>query len=100
MQLQEQAVRNLVGGIWKESASGLTFDDLSPADTGMIGVSQLSNRDDVREAFESARESFAVWAGTSSVERGKILFKAAEMIQTDVDRLSRILTREEGKTLA
>jgi len=99
MQLQEQPVRNLIGGLWKESTSGETFDDASPADSSIIGAGQLSNRDDVKEAFESANTSFPAWSGMSPTERGKLLFKTAELIQSNIENLSRTLTREEGKTL-
>jgi 2,5-dioxopentanoate dehydrogenase len=101
MQIQEQAVKNLIGGTWKESATGQVFSDTSPADTTVkLGVVQLSENQDVRDAFDSARSSFPKWADTPAIERGKVLFKVCEMIQNEADRLARLLTMEEGKTLA
>ncbi len=100
MQVQEQAVRNLIGGVWKDSSAGEIFYDISPADTTKsLGAIQQSDNADIREAFESASRSFAEWADTPPIERGKLLFKAAEMLQGDLERLSRLLTLEEGKTL-
>ncbi len=101
MQVQEQTVRNLIGGVWKETSTRETFHDISPADTRTtIGTIQLSDVSDVREAFESAQASYAKWAGSPPIERGKLLFKAAEMIQMDINRLLKLLTLEEGKTLS
>jgi acyl-CoA reductase-like NAD-dependent aldehyde dehydrogenase len=101
MQVQEQTVRNLIGGVWKETSTRETFHDISPADTRTtIGTIQLSDVSDVREAFESAQASYAKWAGSPPIERGKLLFKAAEMIQMDINRLAKLLTLEEGKTLS
>jgi 2,5-dioxopentanoate dehydrogenase len=101
MQLQEQIVKNLVGGIWKESGSRQVFRDVSPADSSKIlATGQLSDRSDVREAFESARAGFAKWAATPPIERGKLLYNASDMIRAQIDYLSKLLTSEEGKTLA
>jgi len=100
MNSQLETAKNLIGGSWQESASGQTFHDVSPADTSKtLGIFQLSENSDVQAAFESARASFAKWSGTSPVERGKILFKAAELLAAEIDKFSRILTTEEGKTL-
>lgn len=106
MQQQEEkqqsggiSAKNLIGGSWKAAAE--SFSVVNPADTRIVvGTAQGSDRGDVGEAFEAASSSLGKWAATSPIERGKLLYKAADMIQNDIDRLSRLLTSEEGKTLA
>lgn len=101
MQVQELVTKNLIGGNWTQSSSGETFVDICPADSEkIIGRAQLSSRDDVREAFELASDSAAKWEATSPLERGKLLYRVADGIQAEIDRLSKLLTEEEGKTLA
>jgi len=93
--------KNLIGGEWVESSSGETFRDVNPANTDdVIGVFTKATVEDVRHAIDVAYDSQGKWASTPAPQRGKVLYKAAEILETQVDELARLLTREEGKTLA
>jgi aldehyde dehydrogenase (NAD+) len=73
---------------------------LNPADTrDEVAIFSTASLDDVRSAIDSAYEAFDRWSSTPPHERGRILFKAAEIIEQSLDEFSRLLTREEGKTL-
>lgn len=92
---------DLISGKWVKSESGKTFQIHNPARTSeSIGTFQLSGRDDARKAIDAAREAFPKWRNTPAPERGKILFKAAAILESNLEDLSRTLTQEEGKTLA
>jgi len=95
-----ETVLNLIGGKWISSDSGQTFGRNSPADvTKTIGEFQLSNEDDVKRAVEAAGQAFLGWRNTPGPERGKILYRAAELIEKDSEDFARTMTIEEGKTL-
>jgi aldehyde dehydrogenase (NAD+) len=51
-------------------------------------------------AIEAAREAQMKWALIPPPERGRILIRAAQIMENESEELARILTREEGKTLA
>jgi aldehyde dehydrogenase (NAD+) len=92
---------NFIGGRWVRSESNKTFTIRNPADTKQeIGNFQLSTKEDAKEAVAAARAAFEGWRNVSPVNRGKILFKAADVIERELDSFSRTLTMEEGKTLA
>jgi aldehyde dehydrogenase (NAD+) len=96
-----QAHLDFIGGKWVPSEGGATFRVTNPADTGQdLGEFQLSTKEDARKAVESARLSAPAWRNTPAPQRGKILYKAAEIIESKVDEFARTLTMEEGKTLA
>src|ERR1700733_3477388 len=96
-----QAYLNFIGGKWVSSEGGGTFSVRNPADPGQrLGEFQLSTKEDARKAVDSARASSTSWAGTPAPQRGKVLYKAAEIIESRVDEFARTLTMEEGKTLA
>jgi 2,5-dioxopentanoate dehydrogenase len=96
-----QTYLNFIGGKWVPSEGGETFKVRSPADPAQsLGEFQLSTRDDARKAVDSARLSSAGWASTPAPQRGKVLYRAAEIIESKVDEFARALTMEEGKTLA
>ena len=91
---------NLIGGKWATSESGQTFGRNNPARVSeAVGEFQLSTRDDAKSAIEAAGRAFWGWRDTPGPERGKILYRAAELIERDFEDFARTMTIEEGKTL-
>ena len=98
---RELVCPNYVGGQWKASSSGRTLERRNPADLGeLIGYAQLSTREEVREAVAAAERAFPAWRQQPAPARGRILLKAARLFEERKEDLARLLTREEGKTLA
>ena len=96
-----QASLNFIGGRWVPSEGGETFRVQNPAAPDQsLGEFQLSTKEDARRAVDSARLSFPAWRDTPPPQRGRVLYRAAELIESRVDELARTLTMEEGKTLA
>lgn len=93
--------QNFIGGEWSSSKSNKTFQNQNPADAReAVAQYQASDSHETRMAIEAANASFPSWAGTTSVARGRILSKAAQLLETRKAELAELLTREEGKTLA
>ncbi|HEX8267717.1 MAG TPA: aldehyde dehydrogenase family protein [Pyrinomonadaceae bacterium] len=93
--------RNFIGGEWLESSSNKTAENINPANTAdRLGTIKLSTRDEARKAVESAYNAFKDWKNTPAPSRGKIVAKAARLLEDNKEELAQILTREEGKTLA
>jgi aldehyde dehydrogenase (NAD+) len=96
-----QLAGNLVDGEWKQASTAQTFEDVNPANTReVIGNFPQSSREDGRAAIDAAERAREKWSRTPPPLRGKILFKAAEILEQQKEELARILTREEGKPLA
>lgn len=92
---------NFINGEWTESASEKTVRNINPANTSdIIGTIKLSTRDEARKAVESAYNAFRDWKNTPAPTRGRIIAKFARLLEDNKEELSKILTREEGKTLA
>ncbi len=91
---------NYVGGKWVKSESGQKFEVRNPTrPSQLLGYFQLSSRGDVHAAVASARRGIEQWTQMSPLNRGKLLYRAAQILQEESDQLSRELTMEEGKTL-
>jgi len=91
---------NLIGGEPKKASSEKLFDDVNPADTrDSVGRFQLSSKEDVRDAIDLASDAQKKWAMTPAPARGRILLKAAALIEAESEGFAQMLTREEGKTL-
>src|SRR5713226_3086145 len=92
--------RNFIGGKWIESSSAKTVNNINPANTDdIIGKVRQATREEARAAVEAAAEAFHSWRRTPAPARGKIVARAARLMEEAKEELSQILTREEGKTL-
>lgn len=95
-----QEFLNYIGGKWTKSKTGKTFQVSNPANPSqLLGKFQLSGREDVQEAMKAARDGLKRWATTPAPQRGKILYRAARILDELAENLSKTLTMEEGKTL-
>ena len=95
-----QICPNFINGRWVDSASTRTVERRNPANLDeLIGLVPLSTREEVGQAVASAKRAFASWRDTPAPQRGKILFRAMTLMTEQKEELSRLLTREEGKTL-
>lgn len=96
----EQVFRNFIGGRWQAPAGARTVPNRNPATGETLGQVPLSGREEARAAVEAAREAYPAWRDTPGPARGRVLFRALEILDSEIPRLAGILTREEGKTLA
>lgn len=96
-----ETYRNFIKGEWVESASSKTVENINPANTDdVIGTVRLSTREEARTAVEVAAEAFRTWRSTPAPTRGRVVARAARLMEDDKENLARLLTREEGKTLS
>jgi aldehyde dehydrogenase (NAD+) len=92
--------RNYVAGQWVECKAKKTFPNLNPANTNeTVGVFQASGPDDIQEACDAAAKAQPAWGALPAPLRGEFLYKAAEIMESRLQKLSEEMTREEGKTV-
>src|ERR1041385_2544222 len=93
--------KNFINGKWIESTSSKTVNNVNPANIDdVIGVNRQATRAEARVAVEAAAEAFAGWRRTPAPARGKIVAKAARLMEAAKEELATILTHEEGKTIS
>ena len=93
--------RSFINGKWIDSTSGKTSQNINPANTDdVIGTIQLASRDEARQAVEAAYDAFREWKRTPAPARGRIVAKAARLMEDRKEELAQAITREEGKTIA
>ena len=91
---------NFIGGHWVASRTQRTFPNINPANTDdNVGVFQASGPDDIAAAFTAAEGAQPAWAALPAPRRGEYLFKAAEILESQLTSVATDMTREEGKTL-
>src|SRR4029078_5479384 len=91
---------NFVRGQWVPGTTRRTFPNINPANTDdIVGEFQASGPHDVAAAFAAAEDAQPAWAALPAPRRGEYLFKAAEILDSQLTSLATDMTREEGKTL-
>ena len=89
-----------INGKWHKPSSSRISKNINPADTSdVIAEYPLATAADVRLAIDAAMKAFASWKKTPGPERGRVLWRAANIARNRVDEIARTLTREEGKIL-
>ena len=89
-----------VNGKWYHPKSGEIARNINPADTSdVIAEFPLATAADVRLAIDAATKAFPSWKKTPGPERGRVLWRAADIARRRLDEIARTLTREEGKIL-
>ena len=91
---------NYIDGQWVDSRTGQGLERRNPADLrDLIGHTPLSSREEVDEAVAAAARALPAWRDAPAPARGKIVLRAARLLEEQKDEVARLLTREEGKTL-
>jgi len=98
--LTETPARNYVGGEWRESASGETYEKRNPWRPSQVtGVYPASDVEDARAAIDAAREAFPGWAALPGGQRAAFFGKAANAIEARAEQIAQDMTAEMGKPL-
>ena len=91
--------KNFIAGEWVEAAEAAP--NVNPSNTGdIVGHYPRASRADADRAIAAARAAFPAWSRTTPQERYEALKKISDEILARKDELGRMLSREEGKTLA
>ena len=101
MSTAPRTLENFVGGRWVAASAADAVDDLNPADpSDVLARVPLSTAADTEAAIQAAADAFPAWKATSPIRRGQIFIRASRLIEERQEEIARLITREQGKTLA
>ncbi|MFE7327488.1 aldehyde dehydrogenase family protein [Streptomyces sp. NPDC057565] len=90
-----------IGGEWQSAASGAEFDTLDPA-TGQPNAQVAdAGAADADAAVTAARAALCSpeWAGITSAQRGRILWRIGDLIEEHARELADLETRDQGQPI-
>ncbi|NUR78235.1 MAG: aldehyde dehydrogenase [Thermoleophilia bacterium] len=90
---------HLIAGDEVPAASGATFESLDPATAGPIATLARGGAADVDRAVSAARTAQPGWRDVDVYERGRILQRLADLIESNADELTALEARDAGKLL-
>ncbi|MCE8429656.1 MAG: aldehyde dehydrogenase [Candidatus Methanoperedens sp.] len=90
-----------IGGKWVDSISGEFFDVINPATEENIALVPLGTKEDAKAAIDAAREAFdsGIWSNKTPAERSQMLWKLADLVEANVEKLARLESMNTGKTI-
>lgn len=89
----------LVGGTWRGGSVEGLLSVVDPGTGEVIGRLPSASPEDVDEAADAALAAFDTWRHVSAFDRSRLLQRAADLLRTDAERISRVITLEAGKPL-
>jgi acyl-CoA reductase-like NAD-dependent aldehyde dehydrogenase len=89
----------LIGGQWRESSDGKTLPSIDPATAQTLAHFPAGTVENADEAVRSARRAFPAWKKVTPYDRGRLLQKAAALMEKHGDELAELITLENGKPL-
>ena len=89
--------KNLVNGKWCISTSKNYIEIKSPIDGTLIGRVPSMIKEEVDNVINSAKEAQKSWKETPINERANVLYKVADLLEANIEPLSKILITEIAK---
>jgi betaine-aldehyde dehydrogenase len=86
-------------GKWTEARSGRRREIRCPADGALVGEVDEAGAEDAQAAVEAARRAFDAgeWSGGSSLERGRLLHRVADLLERDKAEVAKAESLDTGK---
>ena len=99
---QVKQTQCFIGGEWNDAASGKTFDVLHPATEEVIAQVAEGDAADIDAAVAAARDAFdhGPWRTMDARERGRLMFRLADLIEEEADYLAALETLDNGKPIS
>ena len=89
----------LIGGRWRDAASGKTFATYNPATGDMLAQVAEGDRADVNQAVTAARKAFenGPWRKLTASERGRLIWKLADLLESHAEEFAQLESLDNGK---
>lgn len=102
MSTGRERFRNLLGGASVEAGNGGWIESLDPTTGAPWAEIPRCDPADVEAAVAAAQAAFDApdWRGLSPTARGKLLWRLADLIERDAEKLARLEVRDNGKLFA
>src|SRR5579862_905799 len=93
--------RMLIGGEWIDGSKH--FDTINPATGEVLTQVPEASAQDVDRAVQAARRAFedrnGPWRKLSASERGRLIWKLADLLETNIDEFAELETLDNGKPI-
>jgi len=88
-----------INGKWVPAASGKRFETINPATEEVIAEVAEGDKEDIDLAVNAARAAFdkGPWTRMDARDRGKMMYRLADLIEEEIDELAALESLDNGK---
>lgn len=97
MEIKQPEVRNFINGKYERNGQK-SMDLVSPIDGKIISTLPMSGYDELDLAVKAAQSAFLTWSAMTIKERAQIFFRYRNLLEKNMDELSKLCQLENGKT--
>ena len=96
-----QSYQHYINGEWSDASNGAMLTTINPANEESWAEVPASTAEDVNRAVAAAKAAlhYGPWGTMTATQRGKLLYKLADLIVDQADHLGDIETIDSGKLL-
>ncbi len=98
-EVSARGVKNIINGVRKDSVTGKTFRTLSPIDNTIICEVAESTTEDIDAACQAAWNAFPAWAALDGKTRRNILYRYADLIEENAEKISLLESLDTGQPI-
>jgi aldehyde dehydrogenase (NAD+) len=93
--------KNLIDNKWVDAVDGGTFETINPATGEAIATVCAGTAKDVDKAVKAARRALesGPYSKMDAADRGKLLYKLADLVERDAEELAKLESLNCGKTI-
>jgi phenylacetaldehyde dehydrogenase len=97
----EKPRKMLINGNWVDAVSGKTFPSYDPSTGEVLATIAEGDRADIDLAVKAARKAFddGPWRKLTASERGRLIWKLADLIEAHADEFAYFESLDNGKPL-
>jgi betaine-aldehyde dehydrogenase len=97
--MADQAFKNVINGELVDSVSGERYDVIDPTTGEVYATAPMSGAEDVDRAYAAADAAFEAWGDATPKDRAAALLKIADAIDSRVEEINRVESKDTGKPL-
>lgn len=87
-----------IDGQFVESTTEKYMNVYDPSTGEVISLAPCCTKDEVEKAVQAAKNAYPEWSNTPVMKRVQILYKVRELIEKNLDELTELVCRENGKS--
>ena len=89
----------LVAGEWTDALDGQRIDVENPGRRTIVATVPRAQQADVDKAVAAAKQAFGSWRTVAPRDRGKLLIKIAEQLETRIEPMAQTIAMETGNAI-
>src|SRR5437899_11051465 len=98
----EKPRKMLINGNWVDAVSGKTFPTYDPSTGEVLATVAEGDRADIDLAVKAARKAFdsaSPWRKMTTSERGRLIWKLADLLEEQLEEFAYLESLDNGKPL-